>query len=121
MAAGDQLRRLIEKQVVQLWAVEAPQFEDIPKPRGRDQSSVGTSALEDGVGGHRRSVSYVIDFVARRARLLQQVVDGVSDGALEIRRCRRDLVGVDAAGLIQQNYVGKGAADVGGDAYSVRG
>ena len=55
-----------------------------------------------------------------RARLLQQVIDGVSDGTFEIRRRRRDLVGVEAAGLIQQNDVGKGAADVGGDAYSVR-
>jgi hypothetical protein len=110
LARDDRLE--MSGQAVGRGARAATEFEDVAKPLGRDQPAAGDLALEERIGRRRRAVDDGPHLIEADTGL----GEGGEDAEGLVVRGRRHLGDADVAGrLVDQQQVGKSAADVDAD------
>ena len=82
--AFDQNLGFVEKHVVDLGSPDAAQLQHVPEALGGDQGRLGAPMLQDGVGGHRGSVSDLSHGGTAGFALAQKTRAGKQDRLLEV-------------------------------------
>ena len=105
-------RRALEIQVVEPGEAEPADLQEIAKALGRDETRARAPALEDGVGGHGRTVDDLAHVGGRRPGVEEQRPRARDDGVGVVAGGGEQLARSRRAGGVDQHEIGEGPAHV---------
>ena len=115
--------QIVERHVLRLHG--APQFDDIAEILGGQHAGLGAAPGQQDVGGERGAVHQDFDlaeeFVDADAVMARRLFHRVHEALGGIARRGRGLELLQQAGLIHDQAVGEGAADIDADAFGFSG
>lgn len=111
--AGDENRRLVGLQVVEIGSLLPSDFKQVAKSRAGDEAGQSAPMLDQRVCRDRRTVAEIGDLTGRRTDLGEAVGDRMRHPVGRIGWSGRDFPDGDAArGFVEQTDIGEGAAGI---------